>query len=127
MRTDVYVILKKLKQDGFKSNDIRKLMTNYYKQNPEEFFTTALEAILHLKAQTDITLEIAKKLGFENVHKAELFATSKLAKFSKREKKLTEQLKTLCSEHNPVFKNYLKEIEDNWDKVAPVLLKPFQK
>jgi hypothetical protein len=127
IHTEIQTILTSLKKKRFSANDVRKLITNYHKQCPEEFFTTALEAILHLKAKTELTPEIAKTLGFRTVQEAQSFVDSKLAKFSSRERKLTEQLKTLCSEHNPVFKKYLGEIEDNWDKVAPVLWKPFQK
>jgi len=127
IHTEIQTIFTSLKKKGFDPNDVRKLITNYYKQSPEEFYTTALEAILHLKAKTELTSKIAKTLGFETVQEAQLFVDSKLAKFSSRERKLTEQLKTLCSEHNTVFKEFLSEIEDNWEKVAPVLLKDFQK
>jgi hypothetical protein len=120
-------VMSELSKKGFTENDIRKLNTLYHFFQPEEFFTTSMEAIVQLKCREEVSPSIAKELGFSTIEEAKTFLHDKLAHYTKEEKSLTNALKEECSKVSPAFKDMMSKIDTHWDDVAPLLLKHFKK
>ncbi len=120
------MVMKELAKKGITKDDVRKLITRYFVRNPEEFFTTSLEAIVQLKCRDQITPAIANELGFSTIEEAKAFLHDKLAHYTKEETALTNALKEACSNVSPAFKEMMSKIDTHWDDVAPLLLKHFK-
>jgi hypothetical protein len=120
-------VMKALLTQGFTEDDVRKLNTLYCLFNPEEFFTTSMEAILQLKCRE---LEIRSTLSEaerEKAEKVKAFLENKLSDYTEQEIKLTNALKEECSKVSPAFKDMMSKIDTNWKEVFPLLLGYFKK
>jgi hypothetical protein len=117
-------VMKALSRHGFSEDDVRKLNTLYFLFNPEEFFTTSMEAILHLKCRD---LKPKSSLSESDNTKVAFFQNilnQKLVPFTDNERKLTNLLEKECSEASPAFNDMMSKVNMHWTKVAPFLLKP---
>ncbi|XVJ51717.1 MAG: hypothetical protein HEQ32_06430 [Vampirovibrio sp.] len=117
--------LKAAKADvGESSVDfVSEYLTEYHKQDEEEFVTTASE-MMHLRRleQTQANDYMAQQLGLRVDKVQDLIDQTVGKPFTEKEIKLVNSLEKSFKTHMPAVHQFNEAIAKNWDDVVPTLL-----